>query len=107
MQFVATEEQVQQMGLNATEWSHLQGRLKLKPEDIPLEAGGLFLDYFEARLVKLFIHRKGKTPGGEQVWEISDNLDSSHQSWLARYRTAENLVRSVLQKYQENVIYQG
>ena len=103
LKFTATEIQVQTIGLNATEWSHPLGRLKLSAEEVPLEKDGLFLDYFEARRVKLYIHRKEATSDGRFIWEMSDDVESSHQSWVARYQTAEKLIRSVLGN-NENVL---
>ena len=102
MIFTATEQQVKEIALNAIQASRVVGMgvyqdahfkgVPLGVDDIELDKkGGVYIDYFRGRMVKLCINKKGNN-----TWEIRDTVDIEYQSWGEKYSTAKDLVSSVL-----------
>jgi len=98
MEFKATEEQVKQIAVNAVTASapmgmgflHHQPDQEFKPDDFKIDKFGLSLDYVQGRMVKLSI---GKTENGN--WQIHGEPRSDYQSWIQKYSTNEELIKSV------------
>lgn len=107
LRFRATEDQVMEMAANAVNASQPMGmghmvanpRQKFEARDmghfLNLNAGvaGLFIDYAQGRMVKLSIWKKE-----EDIWETDGHgrgVDLEYQSWGRKYKTYEELVKSV------------
>ena len=101
MLFQATPDQVLQIAVNAVNASKPMGmgflqfqEVEYKPEDLLpyLNDKGVYVDYFEGRMVKLWIWSVS-----QDLWEIPDNPTADYQSWVRVYPTSEELINSVLQ----------
>ena len=98
MKFEASDEQVKKMAalaVNASEpmglgHFHFQPGETFKPEEFDIEDRGIFLDYVQGRMVKLYIHKRG--PG---EWEVTDRKPTpDYQSWCRKYPTYEALIKA-------------
>lgn len=103
MKFIATEEQVKQIAVNAINASSPVGMGYLQyeskdytPNEINLfsSIGGkkvIEIDYFHGRMVKLSIGECS-----ENVWNVGpDTFRLDYQSFAGKYPTPANLVKSV------------
>lgn len=103
LQFKATDEQVQDIAINAIKaskpmgmgYAHYNANQEFKREQIKLDKDstnpGVFLDYVGGRMVKLQIWHKG-----DDVWEThSGEAQFDYQSWASKYHTYLELVQSV------------
>jgi len=103
IRFKATEEQIQNIAVNAVKASQPMGagfmvfnpRDEFLPEQFKFQEGldgkpELHLDYVGGRMVKLNIWGKG-----DDVWETRDQADPEYQSWCRQYRTPQELLASV------------
>ena len=63
----------------------------LKAEDIQLEvrADGLFIDYYQGRMVKFYARKK------EDGWHFPDAVSRDYQSWVDTYPSYDALVDAV------------
>lgn len=101
MKFIATPEQVAQIAANAVNAStpmglgalHYNQQRQFVAGDFEPDARGLYLDYVEGRMVKLYI-RKDETLGNS--WELAHEPRADYQSWAHKYPTNEALVASVI-----------
>ncbi len=97
MRFKATDDQIKQIAANAVNASrpmgmgflHYQPEHEFKPEDFTMDKGGLYLDYVQGRMVKLYIHKD------LDEWVINGEPRSDYQSWCHKYPTYESLVNSI------------
>jgi hypothetical protein len=110
MKFKATEEQIKKAAALAINMSTPLGmgfmhyRPKdYKPEEIDLTfdqfgnkfgktAGSVCIDYYEGRMVKLYI-----TGLGADIWEIPEGLGPprpNYQSWAVKYPTYADLLKA-------------
>jgi len=100
MKFVATEDQVRQMAVNAVKASspmgmgylHFDADAEFHTDDFPIDNFGLNLDYIQGRMVKLTLR---KLENNE--WETCgrDTPTPDYQSWVRKYPTYEDLCASV------------
>jgi len=97
MRFKATEQQILQMAANAVNASkpmgmgflHYQPNNQFKPEDFIIKKNGLYLDYVQGRMVKLFIHKIE-----DNEWEVIGEPRCDYQSWCSKYPAYEDLINS-------------
>lgn len=99
MIFLATESQVFQIIANAVNASRPAGMgiLHYEAKEYPAETfkmtgGGLILDYFEGRMVKLAVRKVA-----HEEWEVfrpRDDPDPEYQSWASKYPTTKALIES-------------
>ncbi len=98
MQFKATEEQVKEMAVKATEASvpmgvghfNFDASTEFKPEDFKISSQGLDLDYVQGRMVKLIVIKLGN-----DKWQLRGTPRLDYQSWAAKYPTNRELIESV------------
>lgn len=98
MKLNISEEQARQIAANAVNASAPMGlghfahkEVTYTADDIVPREGGIFLDYFEGRMVKLQIW---KTDDGYEMLEGEARPD--YQSWAHAYPTYEQLAESVV-----------
>ena len=99
MKITATEEQIKQIAANAVNAAEPMGLgfLHYTPKtfeakDFECGKDGLFLDYVEGRMTKLYISRIGKN-----LWEFRDGAAQiDYQSWAEKYPTYLDLIESVI-----------
>lgn len=98
MIFKATENQIKQIAANAVMASkpvglgflHFDDEEKFSPENFLFDPrGGMHLDYVGGRMVKLNIWRE---ENGD--WRMRDEISSEYESWIRKYPTVQDLVRS-------------
>ena len=98
MKIIATDEQIKQMAANAINASRPMGMgfLHFNPDsvttanDLEAEHNGLFVDYFEGRMVKFSAWKH------KDHWEVRDeNPHPEYQSWCTKYPTWQSLAASV------------
>lgn len=104
MRFIATDEQVKQMGCNAINASTPMGMGVLHYDESVVYTADMFqsgpittlmhIDYIGGRMVKLSISRD-MTLGDH--WEVGAGREptSDYQSWCSKYPTYEDLAKSV------------
>ena len=101
--FKATNDQLMQMGANATNASAIVGMGAFQAMSHPDKISPEFfrewvevhmrmdLDYVAGRMVKLYIEFLG-----DQVWKINNtNINIEYQSWGGKYSTYPDLLNSV------------
>lgn len=105
MKFKATKEQVIKIITNAINASKPMGMGSLfwrnkdyKTEEIEILLGNSTeVDYFQGRMVKLFIGSCQTSPSIKEpnIYETFRNPKIDYQSWVTKYPTYEDLVTSV------------
>jgi hypothetical protein len=92
----ATDDQVLEMGKLAVLASrpvgmgflHYQSGLTKEMVELEIQDGynpGLFIDYYQGRMVKFQGWKKGER------WEFHDTIDREYQSWIAEYPSYQAL----------------
>ena len=98
MKFKATDEQVKQIAINAIMASSPMGlgfiqynpSLKLETKNIAIANNLVNIDYFQGRMVKLFM----KLENG--WWHVDEHrVHPEYQSWVSKYPTMLDLIASV------------
>jgi len=95
--FKATNEQLRQLAANAINASGPAGMGFLhysptvyKPDELPIRrVGNIHIDYFQGRMVKLNIWRTGDTQ-----CRMNEKIKPDYQSWMDKYRSVPDLLRS-------------
>ncbi len=101
--FTASDEQLKQIICNAIEASKAfikslgiqwtKEPLTITPENIKLNKNYLELDYICGRCVKLFIYHVEN-----DVYEIEHEPVPERQTWVYKYPTNEDLIKSAVNK---------
>lgn len=96
--FKATDEQVKQIAVNAVQASkpigmgflHYNPSKKYNSSDFTIGHSGIDLDYINGRMVKLYLWKID-----DGIWKINGKAQSDYQSWVHKYPTYEDLLKSV------------
>ena len=100
--FKATNKQIAEMSANAINAStpiglgvmHYDPSQQTKPEElmehVSQSAGHIGFDYFQGRMVKLNFWKHGNGR-----WSVRDDVSTEYQSWVRKYPTIQDLLKSV------------